>query len=185
MALAAAGPAVTLDLAAQPADLQARGLRGAAGDDRRPRAATRRAAGGERPGGSPGCLQDTRPRGARAARGGWPGGGHPLPRRDRALAVHERVARAGLPRRRPGDARLPDGHRAHHQAGAGGRRQGRGPAASGHARRATERQFSELAGEIHEQLFACTGYPRLLALIHQVLGPVGRRYDARARVPVR
>ena len=34
-----------------------------------------------------------------------------------------------------------------------------------------QRQFSELAGEIHERLFACTGYPRLLALIHQVLGP--------------
>ncbi|MCY7419995.1 MAG: GntR family transcriptional regulator [Chloroflexi bacterium] len=40
-----------------------------------------------------------------------------------------------------------------------------------------QRQFSLLAGEIHERLFACTGYPRLLALIHQVLGPVGRRYD--------
>ena len=47
------------------------------------------------------------------------------------------------------------------------------------ARKARERRrFSELAGEIHERLFACTGYPRLLALIHQVLGPVGRRYDA-------
>ncbi len=47
------------------------------------------------------------------------------------------------------------------------------------ARKARDRrQFSELAGEIHERLFACTGYPRLLALIHQVLGPVGRRYDA-------
>lgn len=41
-----------------------------------------------------------------------------------------------------------------------------------------QRQFALLAGEIHERLFACTGYPRLLALIHQVLGPVGRRYDA-------
>ncbi len=40
-----------------------------------------------------------------------------------------------------------------------------------------QRQFSILAGDIHEQLFACTGYPRLLALIHQVLGPIGRRYD--------
>jgi len=40
-----------------------------------------------------------------------------------------------------------------------------------------QRQFSLLAAEIHERLFACTGYPRLLALIHQVLGPVGRRYD--------
>lgn len=40
-----------------------------------------------------------------------------------------------------------------------------------------QRQFALLAAEIHEQLFACTGYPRLLALIHQVLGPVGRRYD--------
>jgi len=40
-----------------------------------------------------------------------------------------------------------------------------------------QRLFSLLAAEIHEQLFACTGYPRLLALIHQVLGPVGRRYD--------
>jgi DNA-binding GntR family transcriptional regulator len=47
------------------------------------------------------------------------------------------------------------------------------------ARKAREqREFSLLAGEIHERLFACTGYPRLLALIHQVLGPVGRRYDA-------
>jgi DNA-binding GntR family transcriptional regulator len=47
------------------------------------------------------------------------------------------------------------------------------------ARKAHDRRlFSELAGEIHERLFACTGYPRLLALIHQVLGPVGRRYDA-------
>ena len=41
-----------------------------------------------------------------------------------------------------------------------------------------QRQFALLAGAIHEQLFACTGYPRLLALIHQVLGPLGRRYDA-------
>jgi DNA-binding GntR family transcriptional regulator len=40
-----------------------------------------------------------------------------------------------------------------------------------------QRLYSLLAGEIHERLFACTGYPRLLALIHQVLGPVGRRYD--------
>ena len=40
-----------------------------------------------------------------------------------------------------------------------------------------QRQFSLLAAEVHEQLFASTGYPRLLALIHQVLGPVGRRYD--------
>jgi DNA-binding GntR family transcriptional regulator len=40
-----------------------------------------------------------------------------------------------------------------------------------------QREFSLLAAEIHERLFACTGYPRLLALIHQVLGPVGRRYD--------
>lgn len=41
-----------------------------------------------------------------------------------------------------------------------------------------QRQFALLAGEVHERLFACTGYPRLLALIQQVLGPVGRRYDA-------
>jgi DNA-binding GntR family transcriptional regulator len=40
-----------------------------------------------------------------------------------------------------------------------------------------QRQFAILAAKIHEQLFACTGYPRLLALIHHVLGPVGRRYD--------
>ena len=40
-----------------------------------------------------------------------------------------------------------------------------------------QRQFSILAGQVHEQLFACTGYPRLVALIHVVLGPVGRRYD--------
>ncbi len=47
------------------------------------------------------------------------------------------------------------------------------------ARRSRDRrQFALLASEIHERLFACTGYPRLLALIHQVLGPVGRRYDA-------
>jgi DNA-binding GntR family transcriptional regulator len=41
-----------------------------------------------------------------------------------------------------------------------------------------QRRFALLAGEVHERLFACTGYPRLLALIHQVLGPVGRRYDS-------
>jgi DNA-binding GntR family transcriptional regulator len=47
------------------------------------------------------------------------------------------------------------------------------------ARKARDRRlFSELAGEVHERLFACTGYPRLLALIQHVLGPVGRRYDS-------
>ncbi len=40
-----------------------------------------------------------------------------------------------------------------------------------------QREFAQLAGQIHEQMFACTGYPRLIALIHQVLGPVGWRYD--------
>ncbi len=30
---------------------------------------------------------------------------------------------------------------------------------------------------IHDSLFACTGWPRLRALIHQVMGPVGLRYD--------
>lgn len=40
-----------------------------------------------------------------------------------------------------------------------------------------ERQFGELAVQIHLMLFACTGFPRLLDLIRVVIGPVGLRYD--------
>lgn len=40
-----------------------------------------------------------------------------------------------------------------------------------------QREFALQARAIDEQLFACTGYPRLLTLIQHVLGPVGRRYD--------
>ena len=55
---------------------------------------------------------------------------------------------------------------------------GKGSRCSSTTRKARDqRQFSILAGQIHEQLFACTGYPRLVALLHVVLGPVGRRYD--------
>lgn len=52
------------------------------------------------------------------------------------------------------------------------------------ARKARDQRGFELAAiEIHGRLFACTGYPRLLALIHHVLGPVGRRYHAALYFP--
>ena len=40
-----------------------------------------------------------------------------------------------------------------------------------------EKRFAEAAVEIHQRLFACTGFPRLQKLIGIVLGPVGLRYD--------
>jgi DNA-binding GntR family transcriptional regulator len=44
-------------------------------------------------------------------------------------------------------------------------------------RKRDEQRFGELAVMIHSQLFACTGFPRLLRLIQIVLGPVALRYD--------
>ena len=50
--------------------------------------------------------------------------------------------------------------------------------ALGRARRDhDEDRFGELAVQIHLMIFACTGFPRLLDLIRQVVGPVGLRYD--------